>query len=211
VSELRPDYYFIGADLGRDRDHSAFAVASKVTRVLPEVDPVTRARRSLHLLELNHVEQVPSGVRYTRVMDRLAFIVRNLNHGTAYGYKPVSIHVSLDAAGPGSLATDLVRGLGLGIHFHPIVITGGEESHLLQSGTRSVPRKELLSTLRFLVETENLEIAGNLRQVDSLLRELSGVKASGTKAKHDDLVIAAALAAWQATRQCRELLKPQRD
>ncbi|MFN0106215.1 MAG: hypothetical protein ACKV2U_29510 [Bryobacteraceae bacterium] len=209
--KLRPDYYFIGADLGRDRDHSAFAVASKVTRALPEVDPVTRAQRKIHLLELNHIEQVPTGVRYTRVMNRLAFIVRHLNNATPYGYKPVSIHVSLDAAGPGSLATDLVRGLGLGINFHPIVITGGEESNLLKSGATSVPRKELLSTLRFLMETENLEISPNLQQSESLLREFAGVKASGTKAKHDDLVIAAALAAWQATRQCKELLKPQRD
>lgn len=196
----RPAYYFIGADLGRDRDHSAFAVASKVTRILPEVDPVTRAHRSLHLLEINHIEQVPSGVRYTRVMNRLAFIVPRLNHATPYGFKPVSIHVSLDAAGP-----------GLGINFHPIVITGGEEAHLLKSGSTSVPRKELLSTLRFLMETENIEISPNLRQSESLLRELAGVMASGTKAKHDDLVIAAALAAWQATRQCKELLKPQRD
>ncbi len=209
--KLVPDYYFIGADLGRDRDHSAFADASKVTRVLPEVDPATRAHRKLHLLELNHIEQIPSGVRYTRVMKRLAFIVRNLNHRTPPGYNPVSIHLSLDAAGPGSLATDLVRTMGLRINFHPIVITGGEGSHTLKSGSTSVPRKVLLSTLRFLLETENLEIAPNLRHSDTLLREFAGARASGTKAKHDDLVIATALAAWQATQQCEVLLTPQRD
>lgn len=209
--KLLPDYYFIGADLGRDRDHSAFAVCSKVTRILPDKDPYTHAPRKLHLLELNHIEQVPAGVRYTRVMRRLAFIVRRLNHATPHGYTAVSIHLSLDAGGPGSLAKDLVRGLGLGVHFHPIVITGGQEPNQLKSGSTSVPRKDLLSTLRFLLETENLEIAPNLRHGATLVREFAGARASGTKAKHDDLVIATALAAWQATQHCKDLLKPQRD
>jgi hypothetical protein len=203
---MLPEFHSIGIDLGRDSDHSAIAVASVFRRVGAAVDPYTGARPVTWQLEVSHLEQVPKSVEYTTVMDRIGRTVRRLGHQTPYGYKQPSIQVALDAAGPGSIGAELIRKQQLSISLYPIIITGGEESHALKSGSTSVPRKELLHTLRILVESGALNFSHSLRHRERLVRECAGVKASGTSADHDDLVIAVALAAWRATRQCRQLL-----
>ncbi len=143
-------------------------------------------------------------------MDRIADLVRHLRNQTPYLYKQPSIQIALDAAGPGALGTELIRKQKLEIGLYPIIITGGEESHDLKSGATSVPRKEILHNLRVLVEIGALGFAHNLRHRDRLIRECAGVKASGTSADHDDLVIALGLAAWRAKRQCSQLIPSKR-
>ncbi|MBM3764759.1 MAG: hypothetical protein FJW32_05145, partial [Acidobacteria bacterium] len=68
------------------------------------------------------------------------------------------------------------------------------EPHNLKSGATSVPRKELLHNLRVFLETGAIVFADGLRHRERLIRECSGVKASGTTVDHDDLVVAVALA-----------------
>lgn len=207
---MLPEFHTIGIDLGRDSDHSAIAIGSVYKRPSPIQDMLTRTYPMIHTLEVGHLEQIPKSKEYTQVMDRIGHLVRHLRNQTPFGYTRPSIQIVLDAAGPGSLGTELIRKQNLETGLFPIIITGGEESHELKSGSTSVPRKALLHTLRVLAETGAIRFAQGLRHRDRLIRECSGVKASGTTADHDDLVIAVALAAWRATRQCRELLPGKR-
>jgi len=207
---MLPEFHFVGIDLGRDSDHSAIAISSVYKRTGATPDPYYGVRTVTHSLEVSHLEQIPKSTEYTKVMERLGDLVRHLGHQTPYGYKQPSIQVALDAAGPGSLGAELIRKQQLSISLYPIIITGGEESHNLKSGATSVPRKELLHNLRVFVETGAIVFADGLRHRERLIRECSGVKASGTTEAHDDLVIAVALAAWRAKKQCSELIPNKR-
>lgn len=207
---MLPEFHVIGVDLGRDSDHSAIAVGSVFRRIGKIQDPYTGGYPVKHSLEVSHLEQVPKSTEYTAVMERFGDIIRHLRNQTPFGYTQPSVQVALDAAGPGSFGTDLIRKQKLNIGLFPIIITGGEESHSLKSGSTSVPRKELLHNLRALVEIGTVVFAQGLRHRDRLIRECSGVKASGTSADHDDLVIAVSLAAWRARKQCSELLPGKR-
>ncbi len=112
-------------------------------------------------------------------MERIGDLVRHVRNQTPFGYTQPSIQIALDAAGPGSLGTELIR-------------------------------KDLLHNLRVMLEIGAIAFAQNLRHRERLIRECAGVKASGTSADHDDLVIALALAAWRAKRQCSQLIPSKR-
>lgn len=79
---------------------------------------------------------------------------------------------------------------------YPVVITGGTAVHRLPYAW-SVPRKALLENLRALFEIRRLRLPPNLPLAEALTEELLSLP---SRAKHDDLAFALALAAWPARR-----------
>jgi hypothetical protein len=116
--------------------------------------------------------------------------------------------VICDATGVGRAVLDLMRLAGL----KPIAVTITGGTTETQEGMNfHVPKKNLVSAVAVMLETERLKVADGLEFAPLLRHELGNFKAKITLAgnttfeawresDHDDLVIAVALAAWWANR-----------
>ena len=68
-----------------------------------------------------------------------------------------------------------------------------------------VPRRDLISNLRILMERGLLKIPPTIHAKEALIKELIHLKDNqGTH--HDDLAISLTLAAWQSTQGIRDLI-----
>jgi hypothetical protein len=106
-------------------------------------------------------------------------------------------------------------GVGLGImdmfikeNLYPvgITITGGSEVNR-DGDNYKVPKRDLVTCLQILFQTERLKIARELKYVDTLVQELGNFRVKITtkgndtyeawrEGQHDDLVLSVALACW---------------
>ena len=116
--------------------------------------------------------------------------------------------LTMDATGVGQPVLDMLRKANLGCSIAPVIITGGErESHA--GGLWHVPKRDLITGLRVILEKRELGLPANLGATRMLTRELQDFQQRATRqggvslgawreGQHDDLVIAAALACWRA-------------
>lgn len=198
--------YLIGLDLGRDRDHSAFAVFGLVEEDSGAFDHVLYCRHRRPVLTLGALKRIPLGTEYVEVVRKLRQLVNALRAQTGYGLRPPRIHVILDAAGPGQVVTELIRAEKMGVNVVPILITAGQESG--SNGRRTtVPRRDLIARLRYLLETEIIRVHSRLQNANALELEVAAVRPRSGQTEHDDLVIAASLAAWYAAKVRPDLIK----
>jgi hypothetical protein len=179
--------FYLGLDLGQRNDPTAIAVVERMDRA-----QVWRVR---------HVERVPLGTPYPAVVSRVRGIVKKLDWDCA---------VAVDGTGVGAPVVDMLRAARLGCDIAAVTITGGDRQR--QTGSIwSVPKKDLLAVVQVLLEREELKIARGLKELGSLVRELTDVKGTAGPGgrvrlgadgcgEHDDLVIALALACWRAKR-----------
>ncbi len=116
--------------------------------------------------------------------------------------------VVADATGVGVPVTDLLRAADLGCEMTALTITGGARASRADGGW-NVPKRDLVVGLEVMLETGSLKIATGLREGETFIKELTGmrVKVSAGRREqfeawregtHDDLVLAAALAYWRA-------------
>ena len=116
-----------------------------------------------------------------------------------------------DATGVGGPVIDMLRGAELGCELMAVTITGGERASRASrsDGGWKVPKRDLVVGLEVMLETGSLRIAAGLREGETFIKELTGmrVKVSAGRREqfgawregtHDDLVLAAALACWRA-------------
>ncbi len=123
------------------------------------------------------------------------------------GYGPTQL--VMDLTGVGAPVFDLLQAAG--VRPVAITITGGHSV----SGTREhlhVPKRVLITTLAALFEADRLKIAAGIPHAADLTKELQNFQVKinhrtrqesyGAKGgrKHDDLVLALALAAFYAER-----------
>lgn len=190
--------WFVGVDLGQKNDPTAIAVLHRLVSLRPHQSP------ALHSLRLLHVERLPLGSPYPRVVDRIREIVQ---HDELTG----SCSLAVDATGVGAPVVDMLRAARLSCDLFAINITGAERQS--RSGrTWNVPKRDLLSSLQLALEQGQLKVAPDLKLMAPLLREFtdfrSTISLSGRvrlgadgSGEHDDLVIAIALACWRAQRR----------
>jgi len=202
--------YIIGFDLGRDRDHSAIAVLGVRMENHGQYDFAMLRQPARRILELGTLHRIPLGTEYIEVVKHLRRIVNELQCAAGWGHPDVDIHVVIDSAGPGQVAVELIRAQQMKINLVPTLLTSGHEVGLSNSGTRTVPRRELVANLRYLLEVELLRINSRLRHANVLEKEIAAVRPHGGQYEHDDLVIAAALASWYATRRYNDILGTRR-
>jgi hypothetical protein len=175
--------FYIGVDLGQRADFTAFAVVEREEAPRPWMVPLYRG------LNVRWLERLPLGTPYTAVARRAEEIA-----GKLYP----RCEMAIDATGLGAPVVDLLKN-GTMRELAPVVITGGGKSH--SSGGRFyVPKRDLVAGLQLLLEKEELRIASKLREARALARELIDMRMNGTQETHDDLVLAVALASWQADR-----------
>jgi phage FluMu gp28-like protein len=180
--------YFLGLDLGQKQDPAALAVVEKT----PELKLMVR-----------YVERAPLGTPYPRVVDWVRQVATNrLIAGRC--------ELAVDATGVGAPVVEMLRAARLGCDIAAVTMTGGERE--TQSGqTWNVPKRDLMAGLQVALESRDLTIAGGIRELEALVRELVDVQVKTRESgharigadgngEHDDLVIAVALAVWRAKK-----------
>jgi len=194
------DRYFVGVDLGQKQDYTAIAVVERLEEA-GEFDPVRweRAIKVGHCLR--HVERVALGTSYPDVVGRVREVARSADLAGRCA-------VVADATGVGGAVIDLLRAADLGCELTAVTITGGDRASRSDGGWK-VPKRDLVVGLEVMLETGSLRIAAGLRDGETFIKELAGmrvkVSAGGREqfeawreGTHDDLVLAAALACWRA-------------
>ena len=210
MSEYLITHYFIGFDLGRDRDYSAIAVMSLRRENSAPFDQARLLQPTRLVLELGALQRIPLGTEYLEVVQRLRRVVTRLKSAAGWAAPAVQIYVVIDSAGPGQVAIELIRNHHLGIHLVTTLLSAGHEVGRSQSGKVTIPRRDLITNLRFLLETRMIRVHPRLAHIRVLEGEIAAVRPEGGQYHHDDLAIAAGLAAWQAAKVHPELLKGER-
>ena len=196
---MYPDYY-IGLDLGKDRDFSAVAIVERFERRLNTRDPVSFAFHTRTSITVRHAERIRLGTSYPHVANRIAQIVSALPFSN-------SRHLIPDATGVGSPVVDMLKRARLDAIITPVVITGAD-SESESKGTFRVPKRDLIEGLQIMIQSGDLEFAGGMPGLQTLMRELSAIRrwvapsghevyGARKSGEHDDLVLAVALACWR--------------
>lgn len=197
---LPPTHYFIGLDLGKDRDHSA--VAALAYRIVNDgpFDHAAFSQPVRPILELVQLRRIPIGTEYLEVIGRLRRLVAKVLASAPWGFGQPTVYLVVDSAGPGQIAVEIIRRHRLNIRLIPTLLSGGIASNYLRSGTITVPRRALLSNARYLFESDTLRVSANLKYGPALETEFADVRPDGGQSAHDDLAVATGLAAWHAVR-----------
>jgi hypothetical protein len=188
--------FFIGVDLGQSNDPTAIAMVRRIRFERPGRDdekPPT--------FQVGHLERVPLNTPYPAIIARTQWL---LTHRTCAG----NVDLAIDMTGVGRPVADLYRQYG--IEFTGVVITGGNAETNPEPNIFHVPKLILISHLQALLHEGRLQIQKDLGEADTLVRELQDFRVrysdsghmtfNAREGKHDDLVLALAIAVWRATR-----------
>jgi len=179
--------YIIGCDLGQSHDPTAIAVVRRLEEY--PAKPV---------FQVGHLERLPLGTSYPAVVSHVTHMLgRPPFRGKA--------ELVLDSTGVGKPVADLFVSRGLS----PVcvTITAGEATSNDGLAWR-VPKIILISRIQALLHDGRLKIHKELPDAAALVAELQDFRADVTDSgywkfgaragKHDDLVLALAIALWRA-------------
>ena len=179
--------FIMGLDLGQMQDYTALAILEK-----------TNSSDNHHNgYQLRHLERFKLGTEYPVVVERVIELLLT-------DELKKSCHLVIDATGVGRAVIDIFRWEGL----TPIAITiTGGDSVSKEGAEYRVPKRDLVGVVQALLQTERLKIAKSLPLAKTLLEELQNFKVKITlnahdtygewrEGKHDDLVLAVAMACW---------------
>ena len=198
--------FILGVDLGQARDYTAIAVLERFEELTGKAEKgrwTTQVR-----YEMPHLERPPLGTSYPAIIDRLKdLIVRLPAHER--------LKILVDRTGCGRPVVDLMRKEKLQIV--PITITAGGSVTGSAYGGYNVPKRELVSNLAIQFQADRLKISRALPEAAQLIEELQNFKMKITLAgndtyeawresDHDDLVLAAAMAAWYGEKKLYSIL-----
>lgn len=195
-----PDY-FIGVDLGQAQDYTAISVLEQAHR------PTERdAAKSETTYQVRHLERLPLGTAYPVQVNRVLEVVQQVK--TIQGNADREPALVVDQTGVGRPVVDMLSQAGL-TNLTAVSIHGGDATNRDGREYR-VPKRELVSILQVLLQTDRLAVAAALPEAQTLTREMLAFKVSISKAghdsygndwrenDHDDMVLSVALAAWAA-------------
>lgn len=198
--------FYMGLDLGQMHDPSAICCLRR-TRIREYYGHPHHPRRRLksEVFEVGFLERLPLGMRYPTIVSHVAGLLR----------RPIwanNVSLSIDKTGVGAPVADLFSAAG--IHFSGVVITGGDNENR-DGNTYRVPKLKLISQLQALLHSGSLKIQKELTDAEALVRELQDFRVNfsdsgrmqfgAREGKHDDLVLALAIAVWDATQPEYEL------
>ena len=198
--------FIIGVDLGQARDYTAIAILERFEELTGEAAKgrwLTQVR-----YEMPHLERPPLGTSYPAIIDRLKDLIARLPAHER-------LRILVDRTGCGRPVVDLMRKEKLSVI--PITITAGGSVTGGSFGGYNVPKRELVSNLAILFQSARLKISRALPEAPQLIEELQNFKMKITLAgndtyeawresDHDDLVLAAAMAAWYGEKKLHSIL-----
>jgi hypothetical protein len=191
----------LGVDLAQARDRTAIvAVRSWMTE--PTADQAVRARRPRRERHhsIDHAERLRVGVSYP---EQAAAII-SIAEGLAGDERPTLV---VDATGVGRAVVDMIR---RDSPFPVRAVTIGAGLEVVRDGWRvTVPKVELVGALEVVLSSRRIHAVEGLPLAKDIADELRsfGYEMSATgrpkyegRGRHDDLVMALALAVWQGER-----------
>jgi hypothetical protein len=212
----RQTRYAVGLDLGQANDPTAVTILEKVTGVLDSGSDWERhcglsagLQTPDERIYLVHLERLPLRLSYVTVADRVGEIMAREPLCRGENQKPAELVI--DQTGPGASVGDIFVDRGL----RPIriTITGGTEATCVGQDRWNVSKTLLVSKLDAALHTKLLRFADDLEghEVDALVEELENFKRTRSEktgnprygareGKHDDLLLATAIACWWITR-----------
>ena len=165
------------------------------------------------IFQVGHLERLPLGMPYPAIVAHVGRLLTKL---------PGRPELVIDYTGVGRPVFDMF--VYSGIYPTGVLITGGT-TEARDGPTRSVPKLTLVSRLQALLHEGRLKILRELSEAETLVRELQDFRCEFTAAghltfnartgKHDDLVLALAIAVWRAHGggfpgwACYELMRRQ--
>jgi hypothetical protein len=148
------------------------------------------------IFRVGYLERVPLGTPYPDIVSHVGRLLTKL---------PGRPELVIDFTGVGRPIFDMF--VYSGIYPIGVVITAGN-TETRDRMTCSVPKLTLVSRLQALLHEERLKIQRELDEAETLVRELRDFRVEFTAAghltfnarsgKHDDLVLALAIAVWRA-------------
>ena len=148
-------------------------------------------------LDIRHVERFPLGTAYRTIAEQVEARMRGM---------PSPRYLAVDETGVGRGVLELLTPLNpIGI-----TITGGQQITRGPGAQEwKVPKRELVAALQVPAQARTIHCAKGLPHAELLVREMVNFKAkisaaghdsyeAWRQADHDDLVLAAAMAAWAA-------------
>ncbi len=201
LQEKTEHYY--GLDLGKRQDHTALVVV-ELTWEYGARNPATQA---LALHPKLTVRQAPRLPLDTETVSIPGFVRAAVQQYTpVYGGPKTSGTLLIDATGNGHTVVELLRRANHGLRLSPVCISSGRTAKHLKDSYLSIPRTDLLTRLKLLFERKLIGIERSAPGFEVLQRELISFETAGHQQEHDDLVMALALATWQATTDHPSLL-----
>lgn len=187
--------YVVGLDIGQMQDYSALSIIERKDIQVVQ-DGEANTEKHLHL---RHLERFPIGTSYPQVVERVAKLM---------DVPPLKDNCILviDATGVGRAVVDMFRMA----YLKPLAVTITAGNKVAQDGMEfSVPKRDLIGVLEVTMQTGRFKIARELPEAKTLMDELLNFKRKVTltghdtyeawrEGQHDDLVLAASLAAWYA-------------
>jgi hypothetical protein len=178
--------YSVGLDLGQAADYTALCVVERVTRAGER--PLYHVRR---------VQRLPLRTPYPEVVRQVVELMQKPElQGAA---------LVVDAMGVGMPAVDMLREHQL----DPVAckVHGGSNETRDPDGSYHVPKRNLVSVTRMLLEAGEMKIAAGAEHAHLLTQELLSYRVKISEAghdsyeawregDHDDLVFALGLALW---------------
>ncbi len=155
-----------------------------------------------------HLERQPLGTSYPDIIERLKDLITRLPDHER-------LKIVVDRTGCGRPVVDLMRKEKLSVI--PVTITAGGSVTGSVFGGYNVPKRELVSNLAIIFQAHRLKISRKLPEAAQLVEELQKFKIKITLAgndtyeawrdsDHDDLVFAAAMAAWYGEKKTYSIL-----
>ncbi len=148
------------------------------------------------IFRCGHLERVPLGTPYPGIVAHVARLLAKL---------PVGTELAIDFTGVGRPVFDMFTAAGLSPT--GVLITAGT-AETRDGAIIGVPKLVLVSRLQALLHEGRLKIHKDLAEAAELVRELQDFRVDFTAAgsltfnarsgKHDDLVLALAIACWRA-------------
>lgn len=194
--------FYMGLDLGQSHDPTAICVIKR-TRVheLYGNPKYPRSRTKSELFQCGYLERLPLGTTYPRVVSYVAGLLQ----------RPIwsgVVDLSIDGTGVGRPVVDMFEVAK--IPFTAVTITGGDQEIRVSHDDFRVPKIKLVSGIQALLHAGTLKIQKELADAETLVRELQDFRVAFSDAgrmtfnaregKHDDLVLALAIAVWDATQ-----------
>jgi hypothetical protein len=186
--------YFAGLDLGRTHEFTALAVVER-----SQPDGVFAAECLEYAVR--HLERFPPGTPYPALFTRLKEL---------FATKPLAGSILVaDQTVVGKPVLDALRRAGVRATVIPLAFTAGHASHIDERGVRLVPRTELVGVMQIRLQSGRLRVADALAEAGTLVHEMENFRAevpkvaeevSWREGAHDDLVLAVAIAVWEAER-----------
>lgn len=197
------DRWIVGVDLGQSYDPTASCAMNHTVRIAPGWTCFTKSRiwkqNRVERFDVRHLERLPLGMPYP---DQVRYV------GGVLKREPLTrAKLVIDETGVGRAVGDIFNAQGM--YPSRITITAGLEVTRAGGSSWHVPKAVLMSAMEARQHTCELRVAPGAKDAEALKDELRDFQRHVTAAgratwgartgAHDDLVLAVAIALFEAT------------